>query len=432
MNNPLSKLFGFDPQTMIFRKEVSGGITTFLTMAFILAVNPSMLHDAGMDPGAVFTATAISSMVATLVMALYAKLPFALAPGMGLNAFFVYTVVLTMGYTWQFALTAVLIEGLIFILLTITGLRNRLVKELPSLLCRSIAPGIGLFVALVGLENGGIVSNSEATLVTVGDVHDPKVLLTLFAIIVTAFLYIKNVPGALLIGIGVTTVVGIPLGVTHFTSFMTVPPSLAPVCCQFEWSNIFTIDMAICVLTFLFMDLFDTIGTLIGVSNSAGLLDEKGQPRNMNKAFMADAVGTVVGATLGTTTVTTYASSSAGVKAGGRCGLTSFVTAICFVLSLFFAPAFLAIPSQATSATLVIVGIIMASDILKLKLNEMIDIIPCFICIMIMPFTYSISEGIMMGLIAYVALRLLAGRWRELNIGMIVLAILFVLKYILL
>jgi len=430
MNKIISKLFGFNPETMTIRKEVIGGITTFLTMAYILAVNPSILHDAGMDQGAVFTATAVSSILATLVMAVYAKLPFALAPGMGLNAFFAYTVVLVMGYTWQFALTAVLLEGVLFIILTVTGLRQKIIDSLPPVLCRSINPGIGLFIAFIGLQNGGIVCDSGATLVTMGNIHDPKVLLSLFAILFSAFLLIKNVTGALLIGIVVTTLAGIPLGITHFTAFADVPPSLSPVFCKFEWGSVLSADMAICVMTFLFMDMFDTIGTLIGISNSAGMVDDDGRPLRMNRALMADAIGTFAGAILGTQAVTTFAESASGTKVGGRSGLTSFVTAMCFILALFFAPLFLAIPSQATSAALVLVGIMMASDLLKLKMDEMIDIIPCFICIFFMPFTYSISEGILMGLISYVLLRILAGRWKELSPGMVILAILFMLKYI--
>jgi len=432
MNNLLIKLFGFNSETMTIKKEVIGGITTFLTMAYILAVNPSILHDAGMDQGAVFTATVIASVVATLVMAVYAKLPFALSPGMGLNAFFAYTVVLAMGYTWQFALTAVLLEGILFILLTVTGLRKKIIEALPSVLCRSVNPGIGLFITLIGLKNGGIVAGSDATLVTLGNLHDPKVLLSLIAIIISAILYVKNVTGALLIGIIAATLIGIPLGVTHFTSFVDTPPSLAPVFCQFEWSSILSTDMAICVITFLFMDMFDTIGTLIGISNNANMVDKHGYPLRMNKALLADAIGTLAGAMLGTQAVTTFSESSAGISAGGRSGLTAFVTALCFILALFFAPLFLAIPPQATAAALVLVGIMMASDMLKLHLDNMTDIIPCFVCIMFMPYTYSISDGIMMGLITYVVLRLLTGRWRELNIGMAILAILFILKYTLL
>lgn len=425
----LTKLFGFNAETMTVRKEVIAGLTTFLTMAYILAVNPAILHNTGMDQGAVFTATAVAAILATLVMAVYAKLPFALAPGMGLNAFFAYSVVLMMGYTWQFALTAVLLEGILFIILTVTGLRKKIVEALPAVLCRAINPGIGLFIAFIGLKNGGIVCASESTLVTLGNLHDSGVLLSIFAIILSAVLIVKKVTGGLLIGIVAATLVGIPLGITHFTSAIDIPPSLAPVFCQFEWNSVFTADMAICVMTFLFMDMFDTIGTLIGISNSAGMVDKDGRPIRMNRALMADAIGTLGGAILGTQAVTTFSESAAGINAGGRSGLTSFVAAMCFVLALFFAPIFLAIPTQATSAALVLVGIIMASDLLKLKMEGMIDIIPCFICIFLMPFTYSISEGILMGVISYVLLRLLTGRWKELNLGMVILAVLFVLKY---
>lgn len=425
----LQKLFGFDPQTMNVKKEIIGGITTFLTMAYILAVNPSILSAAGMDQGAVFTATVVSAVLATAIMAIYAKLPFALAPGMGLNAFFAYTIVVTMGYTWQFALTAVFLEGIIFILLTITGLRQKIVDAMPLVLRRAIAPGIGLFIAFIGLKNGGIVGPSDATFVTMGNLHDPSVLLACFGIILSAVLLIKNVTGVLLIGIVITTLAGIPLGVTHITGFMDVPPSLSPIFCQFEWGSILSIDMAICVLTFLFIDMFDTIGTLIGVSNRAGMVDEKGNPLRLNRAFMADAIGTCAGAVLGTSTVTTYVESASGVNAGGRSGLTSFSTAVCFAVSLLFAPVFLAIPSQATSSALFLVGVMMISDIRKIHFDDFIDAIPCFVCISFMPLTYSISDGILMGLITYVLLRLLTGRWKELNIGMCVLAILFVLKY---
>ena len=425
----LKKLFGFDKETMTVKKEVMGGITTFLTMAYILAVNPSILGDAGMDGGAVFTATVISAVVATLVMALYAKLPFALAPGMGLNAFFAYTIVLTMGYTWQFALTAVFIEGLIFILLTLTGLRQKIVDSMPLLLRRSISPGIGLFIAFIGLKNAGIVSESSATLVTMGDLHDPAVLLACGGILLTSALLVRNVTGALLIGILVTTIVGIPLGITHLDTVMSTPPSLAPVFCQFEWNSIMSIDMAICVLTFLFIDMFDTIGTLIGVSNRAGMVDEQGNIPRLKDAFMADAIGTTVGAVLGTSTVTTYVESASGVNVGGRSGLTSLTSAVCFALALFLAPLFLAIPSQATAPALVLVGVMMMHDIRKVNFQDYINAIPCFVCIIFMPLTYSISDGILMGLITYVLLHMLTGNWKNVNIGSYVLAVLFILKY---
>lgn len=425
----LTKLFGFDPKSMTLKKEIMGGITTFLTMAYILAVNPSILGDAGMDPGAVFTASVVSAVIATLVMAIYAKLPFALAPGMGLNAFFAYTIVLTMGYTWQFALTAVFVEGLIFIALTLTGLRQKIVDCMPLLLRRSISPGIGLFIAFIGLKNAGIVSPSDATLVTLGNLHDPAVLLACFGILLSAVLLVRNVTGALLIGILVTTVVGIPLGVTNCTSVVSAPPSLAPVFCQFEWQSILSVDMVICVLTFLFIDMFDTIGTLIGVSNRAGMVDEQGNIPRLKDAFMADAIGTTVGAVLGTSTVTTYVESASGVNVGGRSGLTSFTTAICFALALFLAPLFLAIPGQATAPALVLVGVMMMHDIRKVNFQDYISAIPCFICIAFMPLTYSISDGILMGLISWVLIHVCCGKYKDLNLGMIILAILFVLKY---
>lgn len=425
----LSTLFGYDSSKMSIRKEVIGGVTTFLTMAYILAVNPSILGDAGMDSGAVFTATVVSAIAATIVMAVYAKLPFALAPGMGLNAFFAYTIVLTMGYTWQFALTAVFIEGIIFILLTLTGLRQKIVDCMPLLLRRSISPGIGLFIAFIGLKNAGIVADNDATLVSLGDLHSPSVLLACFGILLTAILLVRNVTGALLIGILVTTIVGIPLGVTQFTSIASIPPSLAPVFCKFEWSSIMSIDMVICVLTFLFIDMFDTIGTLIGVSNRAGMVDEDGNIPRLKDAFMADAVGTTLGAVLGTSTVTTYVESASGVNVGGRSGLTSFCTAICFVLALFFAPLFLSIPSQATAPALVLVGVMMMHDIRKVDFSNYLTAIPCFVCIAFMPLTYSISDGILMGLITWVLLHLFSGNYKNLNIGSIILAILFILKY---
>lgn len=425
----LKKLFGFDPKTMTLKKEIMGGITTFLTMAYILAVNPSILGDAGMDSGAVFTATVVSAVVATLVMAIYAKLPFALAPGMGLNAFFAYTIVLTMGYTWQFALTAVLVEGIIFILLTLSGLRQKIVDCMPLLLRRSISPGIGLFIAFIGLKNAGIVTASDSTLVTLGDLHSPAVLLACFGILLSAVLLVRNVTGALLIGILTTTVVGIPLGITDFTSLFSAPPSLEPVFCQFEWSSILSVDMVICVLTFLFIDMFDTIGTLIGVSNRAGMVDEQGNIPHLKDAFMADAIGTTVGAILGTSTVTTYVESASGVNVGGRSGLTSLTSAICFALALFLAPLFLAIPGQATAPALVLVGVMMMHDIRKVNFQDYITAIPCFICIAFMPLTYSISDGILMGLISWVLIHACSGHYKDLNIGMVILAILFVLKY---
>ena len=425
----LKKIFGFDPATMTVKKEVMGGITTFLTMAYILAVNPVILHDAGMDQGAVFTATVISAVIATLVMAIYAKLPFVLAPGMGLNAFFAYTIVLTMYYSWQFALTAVFIEGIIFILLTLSGLRQKIVDSMPLVLRRAITPGIGFFIAFIGLKSAGIVTPNDATLVSLGDLHDPAVLLACFGILLSSILLVRKVTGALLIGVLATTLIGIPIGVTRFSAIFDTPPSLSPIFLKFEWKNVLSIDMAICVLTFLFIDIFDTIGTLIGVSNRAGMVDEKGKIPRLKQAFMADAIGTTVGAMLGTSTVTTFVESSSGVNVGGRSGLTSFTASICFLLALFFAPFFMAIPPEATSPALILVGVSMMLDVKKLHIEQYIDAIPSFICILLMPMTYSISDGILLGLISYVLIRLCAGRWRDLNIGMCILTVLFILKY---
>ena len=431
----LQKVFGFDSSTMTLRKEIIGGITTFLTMAYILAVNPSILSATGMDAGAVFTTTCISAVVGTLVMAIYAKLPFVLAPGMGLNAFFAYTVVLTMGYSWQFALTAVFLEGIVFILLTVTGLRQYILNAIPLVLRRAISPGIGLFIAFVGLKGAGIVTSSEATFITLGNMHDPAVLLGIFGILLTSALLVRNVTGALLIGILVTTVIGIPLGITHYNGIVSTPPSIDAIFLKFEWHNLFTVDMVIVVLTFLFIDMFDTIGTLIGVSNRAGMVDENGNVLRINKAFMADAVGTTIGAMLGTSTVTTYVESASGVNAGGRSGITSIIAAICFFVALLFAPLFLAIPAQATAAALVLVGVMMMYEVRKVDFSDYVTGIPCFVCIVIMPLTYSISDGILMGVISYVLIHLFSGKAKDkdernnINWATILLAVLFICRY---
>ncbi len=431
----LQKLFGFDPSTMTLRKEVIGGITTFLTMAYILAVNPTILSAAGMDAGAIFTTTCLSAVIATFVMAIYAKLPFALAPGMGLNAFFAFTVVLTMGYTWQFALTAVLIEGIIFILLTITGLRKHIVNAIPLVLRRAISPGIGLFIAFVGLKGAGIVTSSDSTFITLGNLHDAGVLLSIFGMLLTSALLGRNVTGALLIGILVTTAIGIPLGITNFTGIISAPPSIEPIFWKFEFHNVFTVDMIIVVLTFLFIDMFDTIGTLIGVSNRAGMVDENDNVKNINQAFMADAIGTTVGSMLGTSTVTVYVESASGVNVGGRSGLTSLITALCFAAALLFAPLFLAIPAQATASALILVGVMMMYEVRKVDFSDYVTGIPCFVCIVLMPLTYSISDGILMGVISYVLIHLCSGRLKDkdernnMNWATILLAALFICKY---
>ena len=429
----LSKLFGFDPAKHNIKTEVMAGITTFLTMAYILAVNPSIfanLASKGMDTNAVFTSTALAAIVGTLVMAIYAKKPFGLAPGMGLNAFFVFTVCLTMGYSWQFALTAILIEGFLFVLMTLTRIRTLIVDAIPAALKRAIGAGIGLFIAFIGLKNAGIIVENSATFVSIGHLTSGTALLGVIGIIFTSVLVIKNVPGSLLIGILGTALIGIPMGITHFTGILDTPPSIEPIFCQFEFHNIFTIDMVIVVFTFLFIDMFDTMGTLVGVCTKAGMMRKDGRIPGLNKAFMADAIATMTGACLGTSTTTTYVESASGVALGGRTGLTAFSTAVCFAVALFFSPLFLSIPAAATTPVLVIVGLFMLSPVKDIDLDNYAEAIPAFITIVMMPLTYSISDGILCGVISYVAINMLCANWKKLNPTLYVLAVLFVIKYI--
>lgn len=429
----LSKLFGFDPSKHNIKTEVMAGITTFLTMAYILAVNPSIfsnLADKGMDTNAVFTSTALAAIIGTLAMAIYAKKPFGLAPGMGLNAFFVFTVCLTMGYSWQFALTAILIEGFIFVVLTLTKVRTLIVDAIPASVKRAIGAGIGLFIAFIGLKNAGIIVESSATFVTIGTMTEGTALLGVIGIILTSVLVIKNVPGSLLIGILATALIGIPMGVTHFSGVVDTPPSVAPLFCQFEFHNIFTLDMLVVVFTFLFIDMFDTMGTLVGVCTKAGMMQKDGRIPGLNKAFMADAVATMAGACLGASTTTTYVESAAGVAQGGRSGLTAFSTAMCFVVAMFFAPLFLSIPAAATTPVLVIVGLFMLTPVKDIDLDDYAESIPAFITIVMMPLTYSISDGILCGVISYVLINMLCMNWKKLNPTLYVLAALFIMKYI--
>lgn len=413
------------------RTEILAGITTFMTMAYILAVNPDILSATGMDKGAVFTATALGSLIATLVMALLAKLPFALAPGMGLNAFFAFSVCLGMGHSWQFALTAVFIEGIIFILLTAFNIRELIVNSIPLNIKHAISVGIGLFIAFIGLKSAGVIVSNEATAVALGDViHNPGAIITLLALIVTGTMLAFRVKGALLIGILLATLAGIPFGVTQFpSSFDFTPPSLSPIFMKFEWSQIFTVDMLIVVFTFLFVDMFDTIGTLIGVSSKANMLDEKGNVPRVKKALFADAIGTTVGAMLGTSTVTTYVESASGVTEGGRTGLTSLTVAVLFFLALFLSPLFLMIPGAATAPALILVGAMMMTPIEEIKFDDYTELIPVFLTIIMMPLTSSIAEGIVFGMLSYVLLKALSGKFSDLSPVMYVMAVLFILKF---
>ena len=427
----LNKLFGYDPAKTTIRTEVLAGITTFLTMSYILAVNPGMFSQLeGMSAGAVFTATALAAVIGSLVMAIWAKMPFGLAPGMGLNAFFVFTVCMGMGYSWQFALTAVFIEGLIFIILTLTNLREAIVNAIPTSLKNAIGAGIGLFIAFIGLQNAGIIANNDATLVSLGEITGGSPLLGLIGLVITGVLVVKDVRGGLLIGILLTTLIGIPMGITNYQGLVSAPHSLSDIFCKFEWDHIFTLDMVVVVFTFLFIDMFDTIGTLVGVCTKANMLNPDGTIPRVKQAFMADAIATTVGACLGTSTTTTYVESASGVAQGGRTGLTAFVVACCFAISLFFSPIFLAIPSAATAPVLVIVGLFMLGPIKNIKLDDYAESIPAFITIVMMPLAYSISDGILLGMISYVVLNVLCGNFKRITPAMYVLAILFILKYI--
>ena len=440
--------------------EIMAGVTTFMTMAYILAVNPNILSASGMDRGAVFTATALASFLGSCLMALLSNYPFVLAPGMGLNAYFAYTVVLGMGYTWQMALAAVFVEGLIFIVMSLTNVREAIFNSIPMNLKHAVSVGIGLFIAFIGLQNAHIVVNNDSTLLGLfsfkGSMTDGTftyegitVLLAIIGILVTAIFLIKNIKGGILWGILITWGLGILCQFTglytpnvdagfysllpDFSNGLSIP-SLAPTFMKMDFSIVFTFDFVIIMFAFLFVDMFDTLGTLIGVASKADMLDEDGKLQNIRGALLSDAVATSIGAVCGTSTVTTFVESASGVAEGGRTGLTSLTSGILFGLSLFLSPIFLAIPSFATAPALVIVGFLMLTSITKIDFNDYTEAIPCFITIIAMPFMYSISEGIAMGTIAYVVINLVTGKAKEKKISplMYVLAVLFICKYIIL
>ena len=457
----LEKVFKLSENKTDAKTEILAGITTFMTMAYILAVNPSILSATGMDSGAVFTATALAAFIGTLLMAIFANYPFALEPGMGLNAYFAYTVVLGMGYSWEYALTAVFAEGIIFILLSATNVREAIFNAIPQNLKAAVSVGIGLFIAFIGLQNAKIVIGGSTLLqlFSVDKYNEVNgvsasfndvgitVLLAIIGIIVTGILVVKNIKGNILWGILITWLLGIICQFTglyvpnadlgfysllpNFSNGLSIP-SLSPIFCKLDFSGIFSLNFIVILFAFLFVDLFDTIGTLIGVSAKADMLDENGKLPRIKGALMADAVATTVGAVIGTSTTTTFVESASGVSEGGRTGLTSVTTAILFGLSLFLSPIFLAIPSFATAPALVIVGLYMLTNVTNIDFNDMSEAIPCYVCIIAMPFFYSISEGISMGVITYVALNLITGKAKEkkVSILMYVLAVLFILKYV--
>ena len=428
----LEKRFRLSERKTDVKTELMAGFTTFMTMSYILAVNPQMLSQTGMDKGGVFTASVIASIIAMVCMAFLANLPFGLAPGMGLNAFFTFTVVKTLGYTWQFALTAVFLEGIVFLILSLFKVREMIFDAIPINLKKAVSCGIGLFIALVGLVNSGIILQGEGTVLQLGNLLSRESVVFIVGLFIIALLLAREIKGALMYGILASTILALILGVSKYQggSPITLPPSLAPVAFKIQFDKIFTFDMFTVVFTFLFVDIFDTVGTLVGVSAKAGMLDEQGKLKEASPALLADAIGTTMGALLGTSTVTTFVESASGVAEGGRTGLTALSTAFFFFLSLFLFPVFGMIPAQATGPALVIVGLFMLSSIKEIDFYDYSEAIPAFITIIAMPFCYSIAEGISFGMISYVLIKLLAGKRKDVSILMYILAIVFILRII--
>lgn len=427
------KLLGFSPERHKVRTEVMAGLTTFLTMSYILAVNPDILSVTGMDKGAVFTATALASAIGTLLIAFLAKLPFAQAPSMGINAFFAFTLVMGMGYSWEAALAAVFLEGIIFILLTAFNIREQIVRCIPKNLRFAISAGIGMFIAFIGLKNAGIIVANEATFVSLG-AFTPTAILASAGIVISAVLIVLKIRGALFYGIVLCTLIGIPLGVTSIpSSFMPVslPQSLEPTFLKFDFQALLNMDMMLTIFALVFMDIFNTVGTLIGAAANTEMMDEKGNVKNVKAAMMADAVATSAGAMLGTSTVTTFVESASGIADGGRTGLTSFTTAMLFLVALFLSPLFLLIPSAATTGALVIVGVFMLGAIREIDLSDMSEAMPCFITMITMMLTYNIAEGMALGLISYTLVKLLSGQYKQVSITLYIVSALLILRYVL-
>ncbi len=425
----IQKIFG--PYTNV-RTEIIAGVTTFLTMSYILAVNPSILGTTGMDRGAVFTATALASAIATLLLAFMARLPFAQAPSMALNAFFAFTLVEGMGYSWQTALTAMFVEGVIFILITFINIREIILDSIPLNLRYAISAGIGMFIAFIGLKNAGIIEANPSTFVQLGSFTTTSVL-ALIGILISGILTVRKVKGALFYSILICTIIGIPLGVTQISGdFMPVsmPNSLEPTFWQFDFNEFFTLDMAVIIFTLLFMNIFDTAGTLVGLAAKTGIMGKDGSIPRVKEAMMSDAIGTTIGAVLGSSTITTYVESASGIAEGGRSGLTSFVTGILFIIALFFAPVFLLIPGAATTGALVLVGVFMMDSIKKIDMDDISEALPAFITMIMMVLTYSIADGMIMGLLCYVLIKVMSGKHKEVSLAMYILAALFILNYI--
>ena len=429
----IEKLFKLKENDTNIRREIVAGIITFLTMSYILAVNPQILGETGMDKQALFTTTALAAIAGTLFMAIFANVPIAQAPGMGLNNFFAFTVVISMGYSWQFALTAVIIEGFIFLILTLFNIREIIINNIPKVLKEAIPIGIGLFITLIGLKSAGIVTGNQYTFVQLGNMADPNVWIALVGLVVIAVLLSRNIHGAILIGILVSTIFAIFLGKVEVPegSLVSLPPSIAPIFVKFEWSHIFTFDMLIVVFTFLIVNLFDSMGTLIGVISKIGKTDEDGNFPQIQKALFADAMGTIAGALLGTSPNTAYVESASGVAAGGRTGLTSVSTSVMFLLALFFAPIFLMVPAAATAPALIIIGLFMMSSVGKIDFSDISSGLPAFITIIFMPFTYSIAQGVIFGMLSFTIIKLFSGKTKDISVTMYILAIFFLIKIVL-
>jgi len=429
----LDKLFKLKENHTTVRTELIAGVITFLTMSYILVVNPNILGETGMDKAALFTATALASVLGTLFMAFIPNLPIAQAPGMGLNNFFAFSVVLGLGYSWQMALTAVFIEGIIFLILTFFNVREMIVKSIPQSIKNAIPVGIGLFITLIGMKNAGLVVANSNTVVSLGDFADHNIWVALIGLIATATLYIKKVYGSFFIGIAIATAAAAIFGLVHLpqNGIFSLPPDISPIFFQFSLDKIFSLDMLIVVFTFLFVNLFDTVGTLLGVASKAGLIDKDGNFPQIKKALFADALGTTVGAILGTSTVTSYVESASGAAAGGRTGLTSVSTAMMFALSLFLAPLFLMVPAAATSPALIIVGLFMITSVVNIDFNDMSESLPAFLTMTMMPFTFSIANGIVFGMLSYVILKALSGKFKHISTTMWVIFALLLLKLIL-
>lgn len=430
----LEKIFKLKENNTNVRKEMIAGMITFLTMSYVLIVNPAILGETGMSKEALFTATTLAAILGTLFMAFFANLPIAQASGMGLNTFFAVNVVLKMGYSWQFALTAVFLEGIIFIFLTFFNVRELILKSIPLVLKDAIPVGIGLFIALIGMKSAGIVVANDHTLMEIGDLSNPNVWVAFIGLFCAGILLAKNVKAAILIGILVSTICAAVLGVFHpfdvikEQGIMSLPPSIEPIFAKFEWDQVLSFDMLIVVFTFLLINLFDTIGTLIGVVSKAGLTDKDGNFPQAKKALFADALGTTVGAVLGTSTVTSYVESTAGVAAGGRTGLTAVSTALMFCGALFFAPLFLMVPVSATAPALIIVGLFMISSVVKINFDDLTESLPAFITITFMPFTYSIAQGIIFGILSFTVIKIFSGKFKDVSIAILIISILFIVK----